>query len=173
MDAVWPGLADVLEKIREKKAPVTTYEFDKLVYDHGDQPHDAEPEDWECKVVGRHLYKVMLDLPRSRPTRSCRMHRSATGLKHSDCSPGTSIHSHMTSRRQCLRTSSLSAERLRRTFINLILYFGSCIVGCTITRLALASLVRDAHSDVAFNGDDHGGCGHQESLPQGRRHRMP
>ena len=46
MDAVWPGLADVLEKIRGKKAPVTTYEFDKLVYDHGDQPYDAEPEDW-------------------------------------------------------------------------------------------------------------------------------
>ena len=28
---------------------------------YGDPPHDHEPEDWEMKTVGRHLYKVLVD----------------------------------------------------------------------------------------------------------------
>ena len=61
LDTVWPGLGEVLEKIRDAKAPLTSEQFDSLVPTHGDKPHDSEDEDWEMKSVGCHLYKVSMD----------------------------------------------------------------------------------------------------------------
>ena len=61
LDTVWPGHADVFEKIRDAKAPLTSEQFDSIVSVHGDKLHDTEDEDWETELVGRHLYKVLMD----------------------------------------------------------------------------------------------------------------
>ena len=61
LDTVWPGLAEVFEKIRDAKEPLTTTQFTALVPEYGDKPHDTEDEDWEMRSVGRQLYKVLMD----------------------------------------------------------------------------------------------------------------
>ena len=61
LDSVWPGLADVFEKIRDAKEPLTPSAFSRLVSEYGDKPHDTEEEDWEMKRVGRYLFKVLVD----------------------------------------------------------------------------------------------------------------
>ena len=61
LDPVWPGLAEVFEKIRDAKEPLTPHAFSALVSEYGDKPHDTEEEDWEMKSVGRYLYKVLVD----------------------------------------------------------------------------------------------------------------
>ena len=38
LDAVWPGLADVFEKIRDEKEPLTSEQFGRLVSALGDKP---------------------------------------------------------------------------------------------------------------------------------------
>ena len=61
LDTVWPGLAEVFEKIRDAKEPLSPRQFSALVSEYGDKPHDTEDEDWEMRSVGRHLYKVLMD----------------------------------------------------------------------------------------------------------------
>jgi hypothetical protein len=61
LDSVWPGLADVFEKIRVGKEPLDTRAFSALVSEYGDKPHDTEEEDWEMNSVGRYLFKVLVD----------------------------------------------------------------------------------------------------------------
>ena len=55
LDTVWPGLAEVFEKIRDAKEPLTTIQFTALVSEYGDKPHNTEDEHWETRSVGRHL----------------------------------------------------------------------------------------------------------------------
>ena len=59
LDTVWPGLAQVFEKIRDAKEPLNSEQFTKLVSEYGDKPHDTEEEDWEMRSVGRHFCKVL------------------------------------------------------------------------------------------------------------------
>ena len=61
LDTVWPALAEVFEKIRDAKEPLSSDDFSRLVSEYGAEPHDTEGEDWEMKSVGRHLYKVLMD----------------------------------------------------------------------------------------------------------------
>ena len=61
LHAVWPGLADLFEKIRDAKEPLDSEQSDRLWSAQGEKPHDTEDEDWEMKSVGRHLYKVLVD----------------------------------------------------------------------------------------------------------------
>ena len=54
-------LAEVSEKIRDAKEPLSSGQFTALVSEYGGKPHDTEDEDWGMTSVGRHLYKVLMD----------------------------------------------------------------------------------------------------------------
>ena len=52
------GLAEVFEKIRDSKEPISSEDVSRLVSEYGDKPHDTEDEDLEMKIVGRHFYST-------------------------------------------------------------------------------------------------------------------
>ena len=55
LDAVWPGVSDVFEKVRDMEVEVRESEFDHLVDAHCVKPHGCVHEEWSMTYVGRHL----------------------------------------------------------------------------------------------------------------------
>lgn len=61
LDTLWPGLAEVFDKIRDATGTLGAEDFTRLVSVYCDKPHDMKEEDWEMRSVGRHVYTVVID----------------------------------------------------------------------------------------------------------------
>ena len=59
LDAIWPGLAEVLEVIKSDKEEMTASRFSELVDEKALKPSNAVTADWDIVSIGRYVFRVL------------------------------------------------------------------------------------------------------------------